>query len=138
MLKSFIPAVFTLACAASAQSACTQADVAGTWTAYVVSQDTIGELAWTSCRFIIDATGAFKSTNSTCSATGHVVRVQGSLSLSAPALCAYKGAITISNRQGATSNIPSLTLSMDKQTAMGAGGENGANDVFMFSMVRIK
>jgi hypothetical protein len=138
MIKSFVPAVLALACATSAQGACIQANIAGTWTAYVTSQDTVGELAWTTCRLLIDATGAFKSTDSTCSASGRSARVQGSLSLSAPALCAYKGSITINQKGGGTSNIPSLTLSTDKQTAMGAGGENGANDVFMISLVRIK
>ncbi len=49
--------------------------------------------------------------------------------------CAYTGSLTIP-QAGHTDPIPALTLSLDKQTATGAGGNNGSGDVFAFSMVK--
>jgi hypothetical protein len=137
MIKAIIPAAFALACAASAQGACTQANIAGTWTAYSVGQDDRGQLAWVACRLVINPAGAFTSATSTCTAAGRTVQAQGSLKLSVPANCAYNGSISIV-QAGSTDPIPSLTLSPDKQSATGVGGRNGSGNVFMFSMVKTK
>ena len=138
MIKALIPSAFLLACAASAQGACTQADIAGTWTAYSIGIDsTNGQLAWVACNLVINTAGGFTGGTSTCTASGHTVNAQGSLKIFAAAKCAYKGSLTIV-QAGHTDPIPSLTLSMDKQTASGAGANNGSGNVFMFSMVKTK
>lgn len=136
MIKTIIPAVFALACAASAHAACTQANIAGKWTAYSFSQDQVGALAWTTCLLAIDSQGQFTAGTSYCAASGQKVQVHGALTALSPSICLYAGSITSS--QGVTDPIPSLTLSLDKQSATGAGGKNGSGNVFMFSMVRTK
>jgi hypothetical protein len=136
MIKTLISSAVLVVCAASAQGACTQADIAGTWTAYSISQDQTHQLAWTACNLVIGASGAFTTASSSCSAAGQTAKVQGSLKLSSAAKCAYSGSIAIPHQ--VTDPIPSLTLSLDKQTAMGAGGKNGTSDVFAFSMVKTK
>jgi hypothetical protein len=136
MIKAIIPAALLLAFSVTAQAACTQADIAGTWTAYSISQDQTGRLAWTSCNMVIGQGGAFTSATSSCSASGVSVQVHGSLKLGSAARCLYSGSITSS--EGATDPITSLTMSLDKQSVTGAGGRNGRANVFMFSMMKTK
>jgi hypothetical protein len=136
MIKAIIPAAFALACAAPAQAACSQADIAGRWTAYSFSQDQTGSLAWAACVLNINAQGQFTAGPSYCSASGQTVQIHGALTTSAASVCLFSGSITSS--QNVTDPIPSITLSLDKQSAMGAGGKNGTGGVFMFSMVRTK
>lgn len=136
MIKTLISSAFLLAYAASAQGACTQANIAGTWTAYSISQDDSGELAWTACNLVINTAGAFTTVTSSCTASGQTVQVQGSLKLAVAARCAYSGSIAIPN--DVTDPLPSITLSLDKQTAIGVGGKDGTNNVFVFSMVKTK
>lgn len=134
MLKAFIPATFLLAAATPAGATCKQADIAGTWTAYSLSQDS-GQLAWAACNLVISTAGTFTTAGSSCTASGHTVQVQGSVKLSGAAKCAFSGSIS-APAIGQTDPIPSLTLSLDKQTAVGVTGHNGAGNVSAFSMVK--
>jgi hypothetical protein len=134
MLKALIPAALSILAALPAEAACTQANIAGTWTAYAVSQDEMNDLAWSACDLVIGAAGAFTGSNSTCTAAGVTVKVQGSLKLTNAARCAYSGSISLGS--GLTDPIPSLTLSLDRQTAAGVGGKNGGGNVFVFNMVK--
>jgi len=59
----------------------------------------------------------------------------GALTTEAPTKCLFDGSMTSS--QGVTAPIQ-VTLSLDKQSAAGAGGRSGTGNVFMFSMVRTK
>lgn len=137
MIKAIIPAAILFAFGATAHAACTQADIAGTWTAYSVGQDDTGRLAWVSCELVIGPTGGFTKTTSSCTAAKSTVQAQGSLKLLSGAKCAYKGSLTIVQANH-TDPIPSLTLSQDKQSATGVGGRDGGSNVFMFSMVKTK
>jgi len=135
MLKALIPAILLLA-ATPAGANCSQANIAGTWTAYSLSQDS-GELAWTACNLVISTAGTFTTAGSSCTASGVTVKVQGSVKLAAAAKCAFSGSINAPSA-GQTDPIPSLTLSLDKQTAIGVTGTNGAGNVSAFSMVKTK
>jgi hypothetical protein len=137
MIKAIFPAALLLATAATAQGACTQADIAGTWTTYTVGQDNTGRLAWVSCNLVISPAGGFTKANSFCTATASIAQAQGTLKLFSGPKCAYKGSITIV-QGGAASAIPSLTLSQDKQSASGVGGVDGRGNVFMLTMVKTK
>jgi hypothetical protein len=137
MIKAIVPAALLLATAATAQGACTQADIAGTWTAYTVGQDNTGRLAWVSCNLVIGSAGGFTKATSFCTAAASLVQAQGALKLLSGAKCAYKGSITIV-QAGAANAIPSLTLSQDKQSASGVGGLDGGSNVFMLTMVKTK
>jgi len=137
MIKALISSAFLLTCAATpAGAACTQANLAGTWTAYSIGLNG-SQLAWVSCNLVIGPLGAFIGASSSCAASGETVKVKGALRLSAPAKCAFSGSLTILPARG-TNPIPSLTLSLDKQTAAGVGGANGSGNVFTFLMVRTK
>jgi len=142
MLRALIPAALlaatALGTAVPAGATCKQADIAGTWTAYSIGKDsTNNQLAWVSCNLVISAGGAFSTATSSCVSSGHTVTVQGTLSLSGPAKCLYTGSLTIPSGPH-TDPLPSVTLSLDKQTAAGAGGHNGTTDVFVFTMVKTK
>ena len=137
MFKALIPAALLVAAAVPAHAACTQANIAGTWTAYSLSQDNSGQLAWTTCNLVINTSGAFSTANSSCTASGQTVAVQGSVKPTGAARCAYSGSITAPS-VGTTDPIPSLTLSLDKQSAIGVTGTNGAGNVSGFSMMKIK
>jgi hypothetical protein len=134
MLKALIPAAILIVAAMPAEAACTQANIAGTWTAYSIGLDS-GQLAWVSCNLVIDTAGAFSAGTSTCTASGQTANAQGSLKLSAVAKCRYTGSLTIVQASH-TDPIPSLTLSLDKQTASGVGAQNGSGNVFVFNMVK--
>lgn len=136
MLKTIIPACLMLAAAAPAGASCTQADIAGTWTAYSLTQDS-GQLAWTACNLVISTAGTFGTASSTCTASGQTVKVQGSIKLTAAAKCAYGGSIS-APAIGQSDPIPSVTLSLDKQTAFGVTGTNAAGNVSGISMVKTK
>jgi len=134
MIKTLIPAALLIVAAMPAGAACTQANIAGTWTAYSLSQDNSGELAWTGCNLVISTAGAFTTASSSCTASGQTVKVQGSVKLIGTAKCVYSGSISIPGQ--VTDPIPSLTLSLDRQTAIGVTGHNGAGNVSAFSMVK--
>jgi hypothetical protein len=136
MIKAIIPAVFAIACAAPTQAACTQADLAGKWTAYVFTQDDTGKLAWIACTMVINAQGEFQTGTSFCKASGQTQQVHGALRTQSAPMCLFAG--TITTGQGAANSIPSLTLSLDKQSATGAAGKNGSRNVSMFSMMKVK
>ena len=135
MFKALIPAALLIAAAAPVQAACTQANIAGTWTAYVLTQDS-GQLSSVVCNLVINTAGAFSTANSSCTASGQTVAVQGSVKPSAAARCAFSGSIN-SPAVGSTDPV-SLTLSLDKQSAVGVTGTNGAGNVSGFSMVKTK
>jgi hypothetical protein len=136
MLKAFIPALLLIAAAAPAGATCKQADIAGTWTAYSIGKDSANnQLAWVSCNLVINTAGRFSTGTSSCTASGKTVGLQGMLKLSGPAKCLYSGSFTIPEAPH-TDPIPALTLSLDKQTASGAGGHNGTTDVFVLTMVK--
>lgn len=136
MLKALVPAAFLLVAATPAGATCTQPDIAGTWTAYSIGKDTFsGQLEWVVCNLVINKAGGFARTTSSCKAANTTVQAHGILTLSTPAKCAFSGTITVANGSQ-TDQIPSLTLSPDKQTAIGVGGQDGTADVFVFSMVR--
>lgn len=137
MIKALIPSVFLLACATSAHGACTQANIAGTWTAYSIGLDDTHKLSWVSCNLVINTAGAFSGATSSCTASGQTAKAQGAIKLFSVPKCTYKGTLTIPQANH-TDPIPSLTLSLDKQTAIGAGGNNGTTDVFAFSMVKTR
>jgi hypothetical protein len=137
MIKAIIPAALLLACGTTTQGACTQADIAGTWTAYSVGQDDTGRLAWVSCNLVVGPAGEFTKAASSCTAAKSTEQAQGFLKLLSAVKCAYKGSLSIV-QAGATNPIPSLTLSQDKQSATGVGGLDGGINVFMFSMVKTK
>jgi len=119
MIKAIIPATLLLACAVSAQGACTQADIAGEWTTYSILQDNTGKLAWTACTLAINALGKFTAAKSFCKGLGRTVPVHGVLTTVAPTKCLFDGSMT--NSQAVTTPIQ-VTLSLDKQTATGVGG----------------
>ena len=114
MIKAIIPATLLLACAASAQGACTQADIAGEWTAYSILQDNTGKLAWTACTLAINAQGKFTTATSFCKGLGRTLPVHGVLTTEAATKCLFEGSMT--NTQDVTVPIQ-VTLSLDKQTA---------------------
>jgi len=127
-----------LAMAVPAGATCTQANLAGTWTATSLSRTAAGDLAWTTCDLVINAQGRFVAATSKCNGSqGDASPAQGSLALAKPASCAYAGSITLTKYRQ-TNRIRLATLSLDHQVVSGVGGGLGAGGTFTFNMVKTK
>jgi len=119
-------------------ASCTQAQLAGTWTAQSVSLDTNGYLAWTTCTLSINTVGGFSANTSAClNSLGQKSNAQGSLKVFNAANCAYDGALNLVNFL-TTVYVRNFTLSMDHLTGSGIGGGGAYGGVFVFNMVKVK
>lgn len=138
-MKKLIPIAAVISALTSAQAiaACTQGNLAGTWTAYSVSVNS-GALAWTTCTLVINAAGGFSTNTSAClTSSGVSANAQGTLKLFKAATCAFNGSIKFP-AYGTTDYIRAVTVSLDHMTASGIGGGGSYGGVFVFNMVRTK
>jgi hypothetical protein len=138
MLKAITASVLLLtALAAPANASCTQAQLAGIWTAQSVSA-VGGQLTWTTCTLTINAAGAFPANKSAClDSLGVESDGEGSFKLFNAANCAFDGTVHFIG-YGTNAYIRNLTLSIDHQTAAGIGGGGAYGGVFVFNMVKVK
>jgi hypothetical protein len=122
---------------AQADASCVQSSVAGSWTAYSVS-DPNNKLAFVACTLVINSAGTFAAANSVCasSVASVTTKAKGAIKLINGAACAYQGSITLISF-GETDSVKLATLSINKDTVSGVGvGQSGG--VFVFNMVKIK
>ncbi len=121
-----------------AEATCTQANIAGTWTATSVSQQSNYVLAWVGCALTINAQGNFKTNNSGCIASNNNHSyAQGQFKLVDASLCSYSGTIQFPI-YGTYGVLQIATLSMDHQIVSGIGGGLGQGGAFVFNMVKVK
>jgi hypothetical protein len=113
--------VATLACVFSpavASAACTQADVAGTWYAYVYGVDG-GVGSWARCKLRVDAAGDVRDIPCQTSANQSLDLTNGRITLRHGDQCAYSARFRIGPDE--IYDVRHITLSRDKITAEGAG-----------------
>ena len=119
-------------------ASCTQAQLAGTWTAQSVFQNNAGYLSWSTCTLTINTAGAFSAKTSGClNSLGQRSTTFGSIRLFSAPTCAYDGTLDLLG-YGTTAYIRNVTLSIDHQSAAGIGGGGAYGGVFVFNMVKIK
>jgi hypothetical protein len=115
----------------AASAACTQANIAGRWNIYVSGLNG-GVASWVRCRIIVSATGSVA--NTTCNAhTGQPLPLTGAqINLTGAPICVYQGSF---NLAGSANQLRHMTLSLDKQTASGAGFQPGVG-AFTVQMIK--
>jgi hypothetical protein len=138
-MKRTLSAVTLLGVLVSTQAvaACSQSNVAGTWTAYSVSEPN-GDLGFVACTLVINSAGTFGPTNSVCgsSVASGTTKAKGTVTLLDGPSCSYKGSITLIS-YGETDSVKLATLSLSKDTVSGVGiGQSGG--AFVFNMVKTK
>lgn len=116
---------------APAYSACTQADIAGTWQAYSVGATANGGY-WVQCRVSVNSNGTIA--NNTCIDSGNnaATMTNGKVTLTSSARCTYTGNFRLG---GALNTIRHATLAKSKTTAEGVGVFPGG--VFRFSLTKL-
>ena len=139
-MKTLLTAGLLLAASAAypAQAACTQAQLAGTWTAQALSLGTGGHLIWVTCSLAINDVGGFTAKTSAClNDDGQRSEARGTLKIFNAPNCAYSGNI---NLVGYKSNlfVRNLTLSTDHNVASGIGGGGKYGSAFSINMVEVK
>jgi len=140
-MKTVLTAALLLAASAAypAQAACTQAELAGTWTAETLSLATGGRLIWITCTLAINAVGGFTANTSAClNSNGQRSDARGTLKVFDAPNCAFAGNV---NLVGFKSNlyVRNLTLAQDHSVASGVGGGgNQYGSAFSFNLVKVK
>src|SRR6185437_3434420 len=140
-MKTLLTAGLLLAASAAypAQAACTQAQLAGTWTASTLSLGTGGHLIWITCSLAINTAGGFTSGTSAClNSNGQQSEARGTLKIFDAANCAYSGNV---NLVGFKSNlfVRNLSLSQEHNVASGVGGGgNQFGSAFSFNLIKVK
>ena len=139
-MKTLLATGLLLAASAAypAQAACTQPQLAGTWTAESLTQGAAGHLVWITCTLDISTAGGFLASTSAClNSDSQRSEARGTLKLFDAANCAFQGNI---NLVGFKSNlsIRNLTLSLDHQVASGIGGGGTYGSAFAFNLVKVK
>jgi hypothetical protein len=126
-----------LSSALPAAASCTQAELAGKWTAYSVSQPG-RTLLWTTCQLTITAAGNFGIATSACvNSAGNSAKAKGSLTLQNAAQCVFTGTINLP-AYGITYTVRSATLMINKQEATGIGGGGADGSAFVFNMAKLQ
>ena len=139
-MKALLTAGLMLAASAGspAQAACTQPQLAGTWTAESLSLDSGGHLLWITCKLDIGTAGGFFAKTSAClNSDRQRSEARGSLKLFSTANCAFEGSINLVGYQS-TLYVRNLTLSLDHQVASGIGGGGSYGSAFVFNLVKVK
>ena len=139
-MKTLLTAGLLLAASAAYPAqACTQPQLAGTWTAETLSLGTGGHLLWITCTLDIGTAGGFTAGTSAClNSSGQRSEARGTLKVFNAANCAFSGTV---NLVGYQSNlfVRNLTLSMDHNVAAGVGGGGEKyGSAFSFNMVKVK
>jgi hypothetical protein len=98
---------------AIADAACTQADLAGSWQAYVFNS----QEQWFRCRLQINGAGDVADTTCVTTSTSAAL-TRGTVDLIAPAVCTYTAQYKL---KGFPHKIDHITLSKDKTIATGVG-----------------
>jgi hypothetical protein len=101
----------------AASAACTQADMAGTWYAYIYGVDS-GVASWARCKLRADANGDIRDIPCSTSAGVQLELTNATVTLRVGAECAYSARFKI---DGVVYAVRHITLSRDKITAEGAG-----------------
>jgi hypothetical protein len=120
-----------------AAASCTQAELAGKWTAYSVSQPG-SSLAWTTCQLTISAAGTFGIATSACINSANTsAKAKGSLKLQNAAQCVFAGTINFP-AYDVTDTVRSVTLMINKQEATRIGGGGADGSAFVFNMAKLQ
>jgi hypothetical protein len=124
--------------ASPAQAACTQAQLAGTWTAEALSLGTGGHLIWITCTLVINTAGGVELKTSAClNDDGQRSDARGSLKIFSGLNCAYSGGINLVGYKSDLS-VRNLTLSTDHNVASGIGGGGNFGSAFSINMIKVK
>jgi hypothetical protein len=136
MMRMFQAAALlgAMASAGTANAACTQASVAGTWTSYEVYAGGGETGSVVTCHLQIDSTGKIEAPSSCKEGSSNLGSATGSVVLTNPGWCAYKVTISQSIRnKDLTLNDATLALG----DFMHGAGLHGGTDV-IFDMIRVK
>lgn len=126
-----------LSSALPAAASCNQAQLAGKWTAYSLSQPG-SSLLWTTCALTISAAGNFGIATSGCVNSANTsAKARGSLKLEDAAQCVFAGTINFP-AYNITYTVRSVTLMINKQEATGIGGGGADGSAFVFNMAKLQ
>ena len=140
-MKTLLAAGLLLAASATypAQAACTQAQLAGTWTAEALTQGSAGHLLWVTCTLIINDAGGFVANTSACvNNEGQRSEARGTLKILNAANCAFSGNVNLVGYKSYL-YVRNLTLSTDHNVASGIGGGGPQyGSAFSINLVKVK
>src|SRR4051812_38731405 len=114
----------------SANAACVQTDLSGSWQAYSMANNG-SSTYWTRCELVINGSGGIA--NTTCTwPFGTAPLTLGHATLSAASACTFTAQFTIN---GTVNRVLHATLSRDKEGGQGVGTFPGG--VFFFNITKL-
>jgi hypothetical protein len=123
------------AAATSAQAACTQAQLAGTWRLYFQGHYGQKDFGY-ACTLVIEKTGSLAKGSGCADTLGRTTPMTGSLKLTNPSYCDYDGKITLTVDND-VNDFERTTLSPDHNVMSGVAYDEPSGIGYAFTMVRV-
>ncbi len=129
MLKFAIALAASAVVTTTANAACTQADLEGTWQIYSAGWSN-NESWWSRCKKRINAAGAMSNATCTDSFNQTGPMTNATATISNGSFCTYTAQFTVGN---AVNKVLHATLSQDKTLGSGVGSFRGGKFIFTMS-----